>query len=118
MYGLIILSIVGVLYELIETEENYVKDLELIIDVLKNQHLFFKKLKIDLLITKLYIKPLEQKPNLIKKEDLIAIFSNIELILPINSELLANLKSSLAEDKQNFGHLFLKLVKDSNFLLR
>ena len=55
-----------VIYEIISTEEDYVRDLEFIIE-----H---------------YMRPL-QKNKLIRDKDLAIIFSNIEQVLPVNQEL-------------------------------
>jgi hypothetical protein len=59
-----------VIFEIITTEEDYVEDLELILN--------------------LYIRPLE-KNKLIRTKDMSIIFSNIEQVLPVNQELLRSL---------------------------
>jgi hypothetical protein len=68
-----------VIFEIITTEEDYVDDLELV-------------LQVKILLNQLYIRPLE-KNKLIRPKDMAIIFSNIEQFLPVNQELLRSLET-------------------------
>ncbi|TPX30848.1 hypothetical protein SeMB42_g07856 [Synchytrium endobioticum] len=68
-----------VIYEAIQTERDYVNDLEI--------------------ITEIYMKTL-RKNKLLRPKDLSVIFSNIETILPMNQELL-----KLLEERQSQNHV-------------
>eukprot|EP01113_Clastostelium_recurvatum_P005450 TRINITY_DN1243_c0_g2_i2.p1 TRINITY_DN1243_c0_g2~~TRINITY_DN1243_c0_g2_i2.p1 ORF type:complete len:1190 (+),score=319.37 TRINITY_DN1243_c0_g2_i2:16-3585(+) len=83
--------------EILDTEKSYVNFLDIII---KN-----------------YLLPLNVwhagNPNTtVSKDDIKTIFTNIELILPVNQELLKRLHSRMAEfkDGHNFGEVFLKMA--------
>eukprot|EP01090_Pellita_catalonica_P021835 TRINITY_DN827_c0_g1_i3.p2 TRINITY_DN827_c0_g1~~TRINITY_DN827_c0_g1_i3.p2 ORF type:complete len:424 (-),score=94.27 TRINITY_DN827_c0_g1_i3:2221-3492(-) len=78
-----------VLQELINTEQDYVKDLEHIIEM--------------------YIKPLRQK-KLISPEAMREVFSNVESILGVNKELLRNFIAGNNTNGAQVGDSFLQMA--------
>eukprot|EP01103_Thecamoeba_quadrilineata_P015392 TRINITY_DN4850_c0_g1_i1.p1 TRINITY_DN4850_c0_g1~~TRINITY_DN4850_c0_g1_i1.p1 ORF type:complete len:790 (+),score=169.57 TRINITY_DN4850_c0_g1_i1:57-2426(+) len=77
--------------ELLETEYSYVDDLTCVVEV--------------------YLNGMKES-NLVQKQHISAIFSNIEMILNINKEFASEFKkaSLLPPPQQNFGEIFLKLA--------
>ncbi|KAJ3189570.1 Myosin 10A, isoform D [Irineochytrium annulatum] len=81
-----------VIFEVLCTERDYVEDLETVIEV--------------------YIKQLK-KNKLLRPKDMSVIFSNIETIMPVNSELLKLLEDRQAESEngvvEQVGDIFIRV---------
>ncbi|KAI9141016.1 Dbl homology domain-containing protein [Paraphysoderma sedebokerense] len=79
-----------VIYEMAKTEQSYIKDLALVVEV--------------------YIKPL-RKNNLIRPKDLTVIFSNWEQLLPLHQELFRLFEAKRMEKKivGQVGEIWLKM---------
>jgi len=63
-----------VIYEIIETEKDYVRDLEIMID--------------------LFVKPLKDK-NILEAQDISKVFNNIEVIVNVNRTMLNDLEDRI-----------------------
>ncbi|KAJ5066875.1 faciogenital dysplasia protein [Anaeramoeba ignava] len=84
----------NVIQELVQTEEKYVKDLHVIIEY--------------------YLKPLREK-SIVHKKDISAMFSSIETIFGVNSNILQELQMLYQKDPEkvaemNVGTVFQKYV--------
>jgi len=75
--------------ELIDTEIAYVNDLRVLVTF--------------------YMKPLRRK-KLLSEEQIISLFSNVELLLHVNEELLQNLEECREDPHSLVGAVFLKMV--------
>lgn len=80
-----------VIFELLQTERDYVRDLELIIN--------------------LYLNPMRKK-KIVSPKDLAVLFSNIEMLVPVNSLLLKTLSDSreVYPIIERVGDIFLKVA--------
>eukprot|EP00732_Lithocolla_globosa_P002161 Lithocolla_globosa_v1_NODE_1328_length_2667_cov_11.503446.p2 type:complete len:329 gc:universal NODE_1328_length_2667_cov_11.503446:1042-56(-) len=80
-----------VLYELFQTESDYVRDMDVIVEV--------------------FMIPCRQK-KVLKPKDLSVVFSNIEQLLPVNQELLRLLaeQRTKSEVVDKVGHILLRLA--------
>eukprot|EP01103_Thecamoeba_quadrilineata_P013698 TRINITY_DN3880_c0_g1_i1.p1 TRINITY_DN3880_c0_g1~~TRINITY_DN3880_c0_g1_i1.p1 ORF type:complete len:640 (-),score=125.84 TRINITY_DN3880_c0_g1_i1:16-1908(-) len=78
-----------ILNEIITTEQDFISDIQILLD--------------------LYNKPLKEK-GIITKPEQVTIFSNIEMILSINRELLEDFESSLTKSQSicYIGEVFIK----------
>ncbi|TPX38315.1 hypothetical protein SmJEL517_g00307 [Synchytrium microbalum] len=79
-----------VIYEVIQTEKDYVEDLDIVAEI--------------------YIKAL-RKNKLLRPKDLAVIFSNIEMLLPMNQELLKLLEERQAQNHvvDRVGDIFIRV---------
>jgi len=79
-----------VFQEIVITESTYVEQLQSVIEI--------------------YVQPLRQE-NILKPDEITAIFSVLELIVDVNKELLTQLKDKLEQwsDEQTIGDIFTKL---------
>ena len=78
-----------VLAEILQTERDYVNDIEI--------------------VARVYIRPLLEK-NIITREDHTALFSNLEVLVHVNQQLLAQLQSEEDLELLRIGVLFLEMV--------
>lgn len=78
-----------VLAEIIQTESDYVKDIEI--------------------VARLFIRPLMEK-SLITREDHAALFSNLEVLVPVNQQLLTRLQAEENPEQLPIGTLFLEMA--------
>ncbi|KAI9141773.1 Dbl homology domain-containing protein [Paraphysoderma sedebokerense] len=79
-----------VIYEMAKTEQDYVKDLDFVLET--------------------YITPL-RKNKVVRAKDLAIIFSNWEQLLPVNQELLRSLESRRGQNKivEQVGDIWLRI---------
>ena len=99
-----------VIFEVINTERDYVEDLETIIEVISA----LMSMNYAKGFVQVYIKNL-QKSKIIRPKDLSVIFSNVEAILPVNNELFKTLEKRQAESENHVvkqvGDIFIRVVR-------
>ena len=103
-----------VIAEIVNTEADYVKDLEIIVRVrwifsVPSAH--FSSFYWDIDRNQLFLHPIREK-EIIPRPEISNLFSNVEAILSVNQELITNLVSHRSDPVFMVGAIFLKMVLD------
>lgn len=96
-----------VLEEIVQTERDYVSDLENVVDKVIHKLWSFKCVQV-------FIQPINER-GLLSKQECNSIFSNIMVLLPLNKQILADFEN---RQEDYVGDVFLRMVGKEPVLCR